>query len=155
MRSIFKYMALACIALVMASCVQDLNTKPIDPNSSTTFNADRMFTKCYACMAVIGQSGPGENSDVDWPGLDAGTSGFYRVIWYCNELSSDEAWWIWDDKESTQLCQTNWDNAGESVMMGAIYARLMLNIKYCNHFLARHSPVLMVTSEPRFECKDR
>lgn len=137
MRSIFKYMALACIALVMASCVQDLNTKPIDPNSSTTFNADRMFTKCYACMAVIGQSGPGENSDVDWPGLDAGTSGFYRVIWYCNELSSDEAWWIWDDKESTQLCQTNWDNAGESVMMGAIYARLMLNIKYCNHFLAQ------------------
>ncbi len=130
-------MALACIALVMASCVQDLNTKPIDPNSSTTFNADRMFTKCYACMAVIGQSGPGENSDVDWPGLDAGTSGFYRVIWYCNELSSDEAWWIWDDKESTQLCQTNWDNAGESVMMGAIYARLMLNIKYCNHFLAQ------------------
>lgn len=137
MRSILKYMALACIALVMASCVQDLNTKPIDPNSSTTFNADRMFTKCYACMAVIGQSGPGENSDVDWPGLDAGTSGFYRVIWYCNELSSDEAWWIWDDKESTQLCQTNWDNAGESVMMGAIYARLMLNIKYCNHYLAQ------------------
>ncbi len=137
MRSILKYMALACIALVMASCVQDLNTKPIDPNSSTTFNANRMFTKCYACMAVIGQSGPGENSDVDWPGLDAGTSGFYRVIWYCNELSSDEAWWIWDDKESTQLCQTNWDNAGESVMMGAIYARLMLNIKYCNHYLAQ------------------
>lgn len=137
MRSILKYMALACIALVMASCVQDLNTKPIDPNSSTTFNADRMFTKCYGCMAYIGQSGPGENSDVDWPGLDAGTSGFYRVIWYCNELSSDEAWWIWDDKESKELCQTNWENAGENVMMGAIYARLMLNIKYCNHYLAQ------------------
>lgn len=137
MRSILKYMALACIALGMASCVQDLNTKPIDPNSSTTFNADRMFTKCYGCMAYIGQSGPGENSDVDWPGLDAGTSGFYRVIWYCNELSSDEAWWIWDDKESKELCQTNWENAGENVMMGAIYARLMLNIKYCNHYLAQ------------------
>ena len=137
MRSILKYMALACVALVMASCVQDLNTKPIDPNSSTTFNADRMFTKCYGCMAYIGQSGPGENSDVDWPGLDAGTSGFYRVIWYCNELSSDEAWWIWDDKESKELCQTNWENAGENVMMGAIYARLMLNIKYCNHYLAQ------------------
>ena len=135
MRSILKYMALACIALVMASCVQDLNTKPIDPNSSTTFNANRMFTKCYACMAVIGQSGPGENSDVDWPGLDAGTSGFYRVIWYCNELSSDEAWWIWSDTESKEVCQTMWE--GTNVMMGAIYARLMLNIKYCNHYLAQ------------------
>ena len=135
MRSILKYMALACIALVMASCVQDLNTKPIDPNSSTTFNADRMFTKCYGCMAYIGQSGPGENSDVDWPGLDAGTSGFYRVIWYCNELSSDEAWWIWSDTESKELCQTMWE--GTNTMMGAIYARLILNIKYCNHFLAQ------------------
>ena len=134
MRSILKYMALACIALVMASCVQDLNTKPIDPNSSTTFNADRMFTKCYGCMAYIGQSGPGENSDVDWPGLDAGTSGFYRVIWYCNELSTDEAWWIWSDTESKELCQTMWE--GTNTMMGAIYSRLVLNIKYCNHFLA-------------------
>lgn len=135
MRSILKYMALACVAVVMASCVQDLNTKPIDPNSSTTFNADRMFTKCYGCMAYIGQSGPGENSDVDWPGLDAGTSGFYRTIWYCNELSSDEVWWIWNDTESKELTQTMWE--GTNTMMGAIYARLILNIKYCNHYLAQ------------------
>jgi len=135
MRSILKYMALACIALGMASCVQDLNTKPIDPNSSTTFNADRMFTKCYGCMAFIGQSGPGDNSDVDWPGLDAGTSGFYRTIWYCNELSSDEVWWIWNDTESKELTQTMWE--GSNTMMGAIYARLILDIKYCNHYLAQ------------------
>ena len=36
MRSILKYMALACVAVGMASCVQDLNTEPIDPNSSTS-----------------------------------------------------------------------------------------------------------------------
>ena len=122
---------MVCVALVMASCVQDLNTKPIDPNSSTSFNQDRMFTKCYSCMAVIGQSGPGENSDVE--DIDAGTSGFYRTIWYCNELTSDEAWWIWDDKESKQLCQTNW--VGDNTMIRAIYTRLNLNIKYCNHYL--------------------
>ena len=54
MKNITKYFALICVALGMASCVQDLDTKPIDPNSSTSFNADRMFTKCYSCMAVIG-----------------------------------------------------------------------------------------------------
>jgi len=131
MKNIAKYMVLACITLGMASCVQDLNTEPIDPNSSTSFNQDRMFTKCYSCMAVIGQSGPGENSDVE--DIDAGTSGFYRTIWYCNELTTDEAWWIWNDAESKQMCQTNW--TGTNTMIRAIYTRLNLNIKYCNHYL--------------------
>ena len=131
-----KFLKLAVLVMTVAgftACVQDLNTKPIDPNSSTKFDQDRMFTKCYSCMAVIGQSGPGENSDVDWPGLDAGTSGFYRTIWYCNELTTDEAWWIWKDKESNEMNLTNW--AGDNTMIGAIYSRLMLDIKYCNHYL--------------------
>lgn len=125
-------MALACIALGMASCVQDLNTEPIDPNSSTKINEDRMFTKCYACMAVVGQSGPGEDSDVE--GMDAGMSGFYRTIWYCNGLTTDEAFWIWDDAESRGLPTTNW--TGTSDMIRGIYTRLNINIKYCNHYLA-------------------
>ena len=131
MKRLVKYIALVCVAFGMASCVQDLNTVPIDPNSSTSFNQDRMFTKCYSCMAVIGQSGPGENSDVE--DIDAGTSGFYRTIWYCNELTTDEAWWIWNDAESKQMCQTNWE--GTNTMIRAIYTRLNLNIKYCNHYL--------------------
>jgi len=131
MNKLLKYVAMGCVALAFTACVQDLDTKPIDPNSSTSFNQDRMFTKCYACMALIGQSGPGENSDVE--DIDAGTSGFYRTIWYCNELSTDEAWWIWDDAESKQLCQTNWN--GTNTMIRAIYTRLVLDIKYCNHYL--------------------
>ncbi len=134
MKRLVKYSLMVCIALAFTACVKDLNTKPIDPNSSTSFNQDRMFTKCYACLALIGQSGPGEDSDVDWNGLDAGTSGFYRTIWYCNELTTDEAWWIWpNDKEATQLAKANWE--GSNVMMGAIYSRLVLDIKYCNHYL--------------------
>lgn len=131
MKRLVKYMALACIALGLAACVQDLNTEPIDPNSSTSFNQDRMFTKCYSCMAVIGQSSPGEDSDVE--DMDAGMSGFYRTIWYCNDLTTDEAFWIWDDAESRGLPTTNW--TGTSDMIRGIYTRLNLNIKYCNHYL--------------------
>ena len=131
MKNIAKYFALVCVALGMASCVQDLNTKPIDPNSSTSFNQDRMFTKCYACMAVIGQSGAGEDSDVE--DIDAGMSGFYRTIWYCNDLTTDEAFWIWDDAESRGLPTTNW--TGSSDMIRGIYTRLNIDIKYCNHYI--------------------
>ena len=131
MKRLVKYSLMVCIALAFTACVKDLNTKPIDPNSSTSFNQDRMFTKCYACLAVIGQKGPGEDSDVE--DIDAGTSGFYRTIWYCNELSTDEAWWIWDDAEAKQLNTTNW--TGTNTMIRAIYTRLVLDIKYCNHYL--------------------
>ena len=115
----------------LTACVHNLNTKPIDPNSSTSFNQDRMFTKCYSCMAVIGQSDPGGDSDVE--DMDAGMSGFYRTIWYCNDLTTDEAFWIWDDAESRGLPTTDW--TGSSDMIRGIYTRLNLNIKYCNHYL--------------------
>ena len=115
----------------LTACIHNLNTKPIDPNSSTSFNQDRMFTKCYSCMAVIGQSDPGGDSDVE--DMDAGMSGFYRTIWYCNDLTTDEAFWIWDDDESRGLPTTNW--TGSSDMIRGIYTRLNLNIKYCNHYL--------------------
>lgn len=115
----------------LTACVHNLNTKPIDPNSSTSFNQDRMFTKCYSCMAVIGQSDPGGDSDVE--DMDAGMSGFYRTIWYCNDLTTDEAFWIWDDPESRGLPTTDW--TGSSDMIRGIYTRLNLNIKYCNHYL--------------------
>ena len=115
----------------LTACIHNLNTKPIDPNSSTSFNQDRMFTKCYSCMAVIGQSDPGGDSDVE--DMDAGMSGFYRTIWYCNDLTTDEAFWIWDDAESRGLPTTDW--TGSSDMIRGIYTRLNLNIKYCNHYL--------------------
>ena len=129
-----KFLKIAVFVMAVVSltaCVHDLDTKPLDPDSSTSFNQDRMFTKCYACLALIGQADAGSDSDVE--DIDAGTSGFYRTIWYCNELTTDEAWWIWDDAEAKQMNQTNW--IGTNTMIRAIYTRLNLNIKYCNHYL--------------------
>ena len=129
-----KFLKIAVFVMAVVSltaCIHNLNTKPIDPNSSTSFNQDRMFTKCYSCMAVIGQSDPGGDSDVE--DMDAGMSGFYRTIWYCNDLTTDEAFWIWDDAESRGLPTTDW--TGSSDMIRGIYTRLNLNIKYCNHYL--------------------
>lgn len=131
MNNFWKIQLVALAAISLTACVNDLNTTPLDPNSSTSFNEDRMFTKCYAVLALIGQADAGSDSDVE--DIDAGTSGFYRTIWYCNELTTDEAWWIWDDAESKQLCQTNW--TGTNTMIRAIYTRLNLDIKYCNHYL--------------------
>jgi len=137
MKSFVKYALMACIALAMTSCVKDLDAKPIDPNSSQIFNQDAMFTKCYACLGLIGQSDPGSDSDVDKQGIDAGTSAFYRSVWYPNELTSDDIWWTYNDEESKQLTQTCWTGTNGAIWM--IYIRLNLDIKYCNHYLANAS----------------
>ena len=134
MKRLFNYVILASIAIAFASCVQDLDVKPIDPSVNNEFNQDAMFTKCYACLGLTGLSGD-DNSDVDKDGIDAGTSGFYRMTWYCNEFPTDEIWWTYNDEESKQLTQTNW--TGNNNGIWAIYIRLILNIKYCNHYLAR------------------
>ena len=144
MRRLFNYVVLASIALAFASCVQDLDVKPIDPNSNTQFNPDAMFTKCYACLGLTGQTKDDE-SDVDKPGIDAGTSGFYRMTWYCNEFPTDEIWWTYNDEESKQLTQTNWQGTNEGIW--GIYIRLILDVKYCNHYLA-NAP--KVTDEDKY-----
>lgn len=120
-------------AISLTACVQDLNTHPIDPHSSTSFNQSRMFTKCYATLATSGQQGPAGQSDID--GADEGCSSFYRSIWYCNVLSSDEGWWIWDDVKDgvSQLRVNAWDGENGSVV--GSYSRLGMDVKYFNHFL--------------------
>lgn len=136
MKRLFNYVVLASIALAFASCVKDLDAQPINPSTNTTFNQDAIFTKCYACLGLTGISGDAD-SEVVKGKIDAGTSGFYRMTWYCNEFPTDEIWWTYTDEESKQLTQTNWTGTNDGIW--AIYIRLILDIKYCNHYLARAS----------------
>lgn len=135
MNKFLKISVLFVMALGLTACVNDLNTRPIDKTSSTSFNQDRMFTKCYSTLALIGQSGPGEDSDVE--DMDAGTSSFYRTAFYCNDLTTDECWWNWDDEESIQIRSTAW--TGNNAMVRGIYTRLNLDVKYCNHYISNAS----------------
>ena len=126
-----KYVALVCVALAMASCVQDLNTKPIDKHSATGFNQDALFTKIYATLATTGQQGPSGSADVS--GADEGVSGFYRVMWELNEFPSDEGWWIWNDAGVGEARTMEWN--GDNALVKMLYDRFIIVIKYCNHFL--------------------
>ena len=137
MKSLLKYVSMACVALAFASCVQDLDVQPIDQNTDTRPNLDALYTKCYAVLGLTGPDGAA-SSDVDKEGIDPGTSGFYRMIWFCNELTTDEVWWTYNDEETKQLTTTCW--TGSNFGIWAIYIRLMLDIKYCNHYLALAKP---------------
>lgn len=132
MERLVKYVALVCVALGMASCVQDLNTTPIDKNSTTGFNQDALFTKIYATLGTTGQTGAAGSGDVD--DIDEGWSGLFRVSWVLNGFPTDEGWWIWNDVGVDQTRIMSWD--GENALIKCLYFRCMIDAKYCNHFLA-------------------
>lgn len=132
MKRLVKYVALAVVALGMASCVQDLNTTPIDKNSTTGFNQDALFSKIYSTLALTGQTGPAGSGDVD--DIDEGWSGLFRVSWVLNEFPTDCGWWIWNDVGVDQTRVMSWD--GENALIKCLYFRCMIDAKYCNHFLA-------------------
>ncbi len=133
MNKFFKYFVSATVLMLgFTSCVQDLNTEPIDENSTTTFNQNAVFSKCYATLALTGQQGPDGDCDID--DLDEGTSSFYRMMWELNEFPTDEGWWIWNDVGLADIRVMNWN--GDNALVKGLYYRFNIDIKLCNHFLA-------------------
>ncbi len=54
--------AVLCLSLGMSSCVNDLDVTPKDPSTNMTVDANALFNKCYANMALAGNGGGGQTS---------------------------------------------------------------------------------------------
>ena len=122
---------ITCIAaLGFTSCVQDLNTEPINPNVVQTFDQDRIYYKIYAGIGTSGQVGPDGNGDLDG---NEGYSVFYRCIFVHNEFPTDCGWWIWRDAGVTDLNEMSWTSENEFTEL--LYNRMSFNVTTCNHFL--------------------
>ena len=122
---------IACIAaLGFTSCVQDLNTEPINPNVLQKFDQDRIYYKIYAGLGTSGQVGPDGNGDLDG---NEGYSVFYRCIFVHNEFPTDCGWWIWRDAGVTDLNEMTWTSENEFTEL--LYNRMTFNVTTCNHFL--------------------
>ena len=74
--------AVIALSLGMTSCTGDLDVTPINPNMNTEVKPSDLFNKCYANLAMAGNSTGDGEADID--GLDGGTSGFIRQLWNSN-----------------------------------------------------------------------
>jgi hypothetical protein len=136
----YKILFTSLIAVVFAvsSCVNDLNTIPIDPLvvTSATVYADanaykEVLAKCYAGLAVSGQTGPHGNPDIS--GIDEGFSQYLRQYWLAQELTTDEAVIAWNDGTLKDYHYQTWTSGGEFIK--AMYNRLYYQISLCNEFI--------------------
>ena len=132
----FKHLLPAAAVVLSAglsSCVGDLDVTPIDPSTTMEVNEPSLYTKCYATMALAGNTGA--NGDCDIDGLDGGTTGFVRQMWNANELTTDEAICAWGDPGIPQFNYNQWD--ASHPMLQGFYYRLTTSISYCNLYLEK------------------
>ena len=131
----------------MSSCVGDLDVTPIDPSTNMTPDANGLFNKCYANMAMAGQGGA--NGDCDIDGLDGGTTGFIRQLFNANELPTDESICCWGDEGISAFNYGQW--GATHPMLKGFYYRLYFGVSVCNQYLetcGNHDATM--TAEVRF-----
>ena len=132
-----KSLLSAALLLVAAgtfttSCVNDLDVDPINPQQTMEADYDALFNKIYASFALTGQEGPHGNKDL--ASFDEGQSDFYRMFWYMNEFTTDEAHWIWATDAGVPDLLHNTYGATNDFSMG-FYYRCYFTITLCNFYL--------------------
>ena len=153
-----KSIAVLFAALMVTSCVKDLNLTPKDPNivtSLTVYSTPAAYkeglAKLYATFALSGQQGPSGQADI--AGIDEGFSNYLRQYWNAQELSTDEAVMAWNDASIKDFHWQTW--APNDVFIAAVYSRIMYTVALCNEFIRAtagntNTDIMKYAAEARF-----
>ncbi len=132
-----KILGIFFSALMIASCVKDLNVKPKDPNSILASNLgdDPIYMKealgkLYASFIVSGQ---GSNGGDDITASDGNFFTTTRALWNLQEITTDEAICAWGDVGIADLNTQTWNP--QNPFLTALYQRLSLSVTYANDFI--------------------
>ncbi len=137
--NIKKYAALMACAMGLTltpSCVGDLDVDPINPQQTQKLDKDALFNKLYATFCLTGQQGNAGQPDIPSSVMrDEGSTQYYRMQWFLNEFTSDEAAWTWsaNDGGVRELMYNNY-SASNAFALG-LYYRLYFDITLCNHYI--------------------
>lgn len=151
--NIKKYAALMACAcgLTLSSCVGDLDVTPINPQQMQVANDDALFNKLYATFCLTGQQGNAGQPDIPNNVMeDEGFTQYYRMQWYLNEFTSDEAAWAWSGSDGgvQELMYNNY-TASNAFALG-MYYRLYYDITLCNSYINDVGKDPMRLAEARF-----
>lgn len=122
------------------ACTGDLDTMPLDDNQlvseqvySTADGYTGVLAKCYASLILTGQKG-GDGGDGDLEGANEGYSGYVRLLFYLQELSTDDFLMPSSSNGLRKCLNLQWDASNASVVTWT-YQRLYMAIAYCNELL--------------------
>ncbi len=134
MKKIIKITLLALV-LGFAACT-DLDVKPVSTATSDVVFSDpsaykQFLAKLYAGLAIAGQSGGDGNVDIS--GIDGGFSGYIRVLFNLQVLSTDEAVVQWGDTGLPDLHLQTWSS--QNPFVNGMFNRIYFQVSMANEFL--------------------
>ena len=140
MKKIFQYTLTACFVLGLSSCFSDLDTMPLDDNQPVSEKVYRtpegntgMLAKCYSSLILTGQKG-GDGGDGDLQGANEGYSGYVRLLFYLQEMPTDNFLMPSQSNGLRKCLNLQW-NASNAPVVTWTYQRLYMTIAYCNEVL--------------------
>lgn len=144
-------------ALMVTSCVKDLDITPKDPDTILAGNLNddpvymkQVLGKIYASFIIAGQ---GANGGADISSSDENFFTTMRALWNLQEITTDEAICAWGDVGIADLNTQTWGPSNP--FLTALYQRLGLSITYANDFIkiteGNNDPeVMRYNAEARF-----
>lgn len=144
-----KYIFLLLASIMcLSSCIGDLDTMPLDDNQlvgqqvySTKDGYLGVLAKCYGSLILTGQKG-GDGGDGDLEGANEGYSGYVRLLFYLQELTTDDFLMPSSSNGLRKCLNLQWTSSNASVITWT-YQRLYMSIAYCNEFLRECTPEKM------------
>lgn len=137
---------LLSLSIVLQSCVDDLE---VTPEGETQLSVEEFYAQpgaykqalagVYGNLSLTGTSGA-ESSNIG--GVDAGTSQYGRVLWYLQNLSTDEVIWSYENDPGTREIQRNIWNATNPIIRG-MFSRATYQIALVNEYLRQTSPSVL------------
>ena len=135
-----KYIiGLWAVAAAFSSCVNDLNTVPIDPKvvtSEVAYSTPESYreglAKLYGAFSLQGQNGADEG-EID--GVDGGLGTFSRVLWSCQEQTTDFAVCAWKNDAYIHAVNFVTWTSGKNEIITAAYYRVTFTVTLINEFL--------------------
>lgn len=133
------YIPLLLITFIFASCVGDLDTKPLndtDFNEGVAYDNIESYyqgvSKIYGAFSMVGQGGAGD-AEIDV--ADAGASELTRAYWCVQEMTSDGVKGATvSDPWMMEINTNTWTDSKNDAIY-AVYARSTLTVGLVNEYL--------------------
>lgn len=128
-------LATAGAAMLLSSCISDLDTLPLNPSDSTSETAYGKDENGYLAGLTKLYFNFVSNDTTDLQVSDAGASELIRAYWTIEEVTADACKCAWENDAWVRAMNTNtWSDADNDATY-AVYVRTLQGIAYVNEYL--------------------
>jgi len=131
MKKIYMIMA----AILLASCVKDLDTLPLNKTEPVSEYVYGTSEEAYLSGLARLYFQFVSNNLTDLQQMDGGASELVRAFWSVQETTTDEAKCSWENDAWVRALNTNTWNSSQNDAVYAVYVRTLQGIAYVNEYL--------------------